>query len=83
MTIIILWHAIFCPSKFAEFSGGFGGGARGTPPWAPKFFQFQPVFGKIWQNRMLAPPWEILDPPLELFISVKVLTLQNYCKGFK
>ena len=38
-----------------------------------KFFQFHAVFGKIWQNRMLAhlPPegWrlhlgEILDPPL-------------------
>ena len=52
-------------------------GARGThaPSWGPKFFQFHAVFGKIWQNRMLAPPpppgsWrsllgEILDPPLE------------------
>ena len=43
-------------------------GARGT---GPKFFQFHAVFGKIWQNRMLAPPgsWrpllgEILDLPL-------------------
>ena len=43
------------------------------PPWGPKFFQFPAVFGKIWQNRMLAPPpgsWrpllgEILDPPLK------------------
>ena len=43
------------------------------PPWGPKFFQFHAVFGKIWQNRMLAPPlgsWrpllgEILDPPLK------------------
>ena len=42
------------------------------PPWGSKFFQFHAVFGKIWQNRMLAPPlesWrpllgEILDPPL-------------------
>ena len=36
-----------------------------------KYFQFHAIFGKIWQNRMLAPPegWrphlgEILDPPL-------------------
>ena len=42
------------------------------PPGGSKFFQFHAVFGKIWQNRMLAPPlgsWrpllgEILDPPL-------------------
>ena len=43
------------------------------PPWGSKFFQFHAVFGKFWQNRMLAPPppgsWrpllgEILDPPL-------------------
>ena len=26
------------------------------PPPEPKFFQFHAVFGKIWQNRMLAPP---------------------------
>ena len=51
-------------------------GAQGTrappPPRGPKFFRFHAVFGKIWQNRMLAPPlgsWrpllgEILDPPL-------------------
>ena len=33
------------------------GGHRGrAPPWAPKFFQFHAVFGKIWQNCMLAPP---------------------------
>ena len=45
-----------------------------APPWGSKFFQFHAVFGKIWQNRMLAPPlgsWrpllgEILDPPLVL-----------------
>ena len=43
------------------------------PPWGSKFFQFHAVFGKIWQNCMLAPPlesWrpllgEILDPPLK------------------
>ena len=26
------------------------------PPWGSKFFQFHAVFGKIKQNRMLAPP---------------------------
>ena len=51
-------------------SGGSKGGR--APAWGPKFFQFHAVFGKIWQNHMLAPPprsWcpllgEILDPPL-------------------
>ena len=41
-------------------------GARGTPvtpPGGPKFFQFHAVFGKIGQNRMLAPPPEELAPP--------------------
>ena len=38
-------------------SGGSKGGARDArPPWGPKFFQFHAVFGKFWQNRMLAPP---------------------------
>ena len=42
-----------------------------APLSGSKFFQFHSVFGKIWQNRKLAPPgglaphlWEILDPPL-------------------
>ena len=50
------------------------------PPWGSKFFQFHAVFGKIWQNRMLAPPplesWrpllgEILDPPLLVTLTPK------------
>ena len=47
-----------------------GGGARDAPQ-VSKFFRFHAVFGKFWQNRMLAPPrscrpllGEILDPPL-------------------
>ena len=28
-----------------------------------KFFQFHAVFGKIWQNRMLAPPGQLAPPP--------------------
>ena len=40
------------------------GGAQGTrPPPGPKFFQFHTVFGKIWHNRMLAPPPRELAPP--------------------
>ena len=40
------------------------GGRRGRapPPRAPKFFRFHAVFGKIWQNRMLAPPWGVGAP---------------------
>ena len=54
-----------------SYSGGSKGGSRDAPPGDSKFFQFHAVFGKIWQNRILAPPgsWrpllgEILDPPL-------------------
>ena len=32
-------------------------------PPGSKFFQFHAVFGKIWQNRMLAPPPPELAPP--------------------
>ena len=42
------------------------GGVRDVhPPWGPKFFQFHAVFGKIWQNRMLAPPWGVGAPSSE------------------
>ena len=34
-----------------------------TRPPGSKFFQFHAVFGKIWQNRMLAPPPRELAPP--------------------
>ena len=46
---------------------------RPPSPRGSKFFQFHAVFGKFWQNCMLAPPWKvgapswirpILDPPL-------------------
>ena len=55
----------------ADLRGGTG---DARPPWGSKFFRFHAVFGKFWQNRMLAPPlgsWhpllrEILDPPLVL-----------------
>ena len=45
------------------FSGGSKGGARDARPRGRKFFQFHAVFGKIWQNRMLAPPRELAPPP--------------------
>ena len=34
-------------------------------PWGSKFFQFHAVFGKIWQNLMLAPPspGQLAPPP--------------------
>ena len=48
-------------------SGGskWGGGGRleGRAPLGSKFFQFHADFGKIWQNRMLAPPGELAPPP--------------------
>ena len=31
-------------------------GTQGTRPPRSKFFQFHAVFGKFWQNHMLAPP---------------------------
>ena len=46
-------------------SGGFRGARGGAPPWASKFFRFHAVFGKIWQNRMLAPPLGSWRPPWE------------------
>ena len=50
---------------FVTFSchvcSGVSKGARF--PWGSKFFQFHAVFGKIWQNRMLAPPGELAPPP--------------------
>ena len=33
------------------------------PSWGSKFFQFHAVFGKIWPNRVLAPPPGELAPP--------------------
>ena len=49
--------------------GGSKGGREGGPHLPPgsNFFHFHAVFGKIWQNRMLAHPrlGEILDPPLD------------------
>ena len=37
--------------------------ARAPPPYGPKFSHFHAVFGKIWQNRMLAPAARGLAPP--------------------
>ena len=42
--------------KSVGSSGGSKGAGKGrVPPWGTKFFQFHAVFGKFWQNRMLAP----------------------------
>ena len=49
-----------------------GGGACGGGNEGPNFFQFHAFFGKIWQNRMLAPLLQgFLDPPLELLICME------------
>ena len=63
------------------FSGGSKGGEKDTPPGDPNSFNFMQFFGKIWQNRMLAPPesWrpllgEILDPPLTLNVNISINT---------
>ena len=67
---------------------GEGAWGREGPPfrWS-KFFKFYAVFGKIWQNRMLAPPletWrphlgEILDPPLNVkpLLETGMITLRG------
>ena len=48
-----------------------------------KLFQFHAIFGKLWQNCMLPPPyqhrrrphlWEILDPPLKSILSADLLS---------
>ena len=45
-------------------SSGSKGSARDAPsPPGSKFFQLHAVFGKFWQNRMLAPPGELAPPP--------------------
>ena len=53
--------------KLADLSNYFavadlGGGEGHTLPRALKFFPFHTVFGKIWQNCMLALPWGIGAP---------------------
>ena len=40
------------------------GGARDAQSWTSKFFQFHAVFGKIWQNCVLAPPVELAPQSL-------------------
>ena len=59
-------------------SGGSKGDARDASPPGSKFFQFHAVFGKFWQNHMLAPPLgEILDLLLiEFFVVNPILSDQ-------
>ena len=72
-----------CPRGGAVADLGGAQGAR-APPRAPKFFRFHAVFGKIWQNRMLAPPLgvgatpgKILDPPLRGYASSQHASLNT------
>ena len=44
--------------------GGYKEGYEGCVPTSgSKFFQFHVVFGKVWQNRILAPPGGLVPPP--------------------
>ena len=51
---------IFVFDHYATPVADFGG--RAPPPHGPKCSQFHAVFGKIWQNHMLAPPWRAGAP---------------------
>ena len=59
------------PPFRVQCSGGSKGGRERhtplplpspSPPPGSKFFQFHAVFGKFWQNRMLAPPGGVGPP---------------------
>ena len=52
-------------------------GCARDPPGS-KFFEFHAVFGKIWQNRMLAPPWGVGAPS-----SGKSWIRHCYWRGFR
>ena len=55
-----------------SLADGGGGGCGVWGERGSKFFQFHAFFGKIWQNRMLAPLLQgFLDPPLELLICME------------
>ena len=51
----------FYRPRNGEAVANLGMGARGTTQ-APNFFRFHAVFGKIWQNLMLVPPWGVGTP---------------------
>ena len=53
-----------CISAVVDIGGSKGVGVKDSPSPGFKFFQFHAVFGKIWQNRMLAPPLEGWRPHL-------------------
>ena len=44
-------------------------------PVGSKFFQFHAVFGKIWQNHMLAPPGELGSLLREILIAAVVVVV--------
>ena len=62
--LLILFGILdFLPGLVKHYSLADLRGAQGTPQGS-KFFQLHVVFGKTWQNRMLAPPppWTVGDP---------------------
>ena len=62
-------------------SSNGGGGPEGHAlPSGSKFFQFHAVFWKICQNRMLAPPFGELVPPLGEIPDPPLFMLFVFCK---
>ena len=64
------------------------GGTRDAHPQGVQIFQFHAVFGKFWQNRMLAAPWGVGAPSsgkswIHHCTAQIVLTIKNYfaCSG--
>ena len=66
-----------------RYNGRSKGGVRHAPRES-KFVKFHAVFGKFWQNRMLAPPWRVgaptsgkswiqhcINPDLNVYITAK------------
>ena len=61
---------------------------EGHPPPHPpesKFFQFHAVFGKLWENRMLAPYGGLTPPSRENHVSANECILQagSQCRKFR
>ena len=66
------------------FSDGSKGGREGRPPNDQNSFNFMQFWGKIWQNRMLAPPpGGLASPPWGNPGSATVVPCHNYLQGGK
>ena len=66
LTFVTLFSAVRAAFYTSRAVADLRGSTRDAPPPpGSKFFQFHAVFGKCWQNRMLAPPppGELVPPP--------------------